>query len=100
MGLRGREGGRGRGRGAGAKCTLTCTGGMHVSPCPPFPSRSLHYFARITAGAFAVVTVLYLATAIGGYVLFGSATKGDVLQNFAGACFTLEGKGTASLSWL
>lgn len=47
--------------------------------------RSIPRFTAIAAGAFAVVVVMYLATAVGGYLLFGSATKGDVLENFAGA---------------
>lgn len=46
--------------------------------------RSLARFTGIVTAAFVVVVALYQATAVGGYLLFGSSTKGDVLQNFAG----------------
>ena len=43
-------------------------------------------FSLATFVGFGLVCVLYLMTAIGGYYLFGSATKGDVLLNFPSKC--------------
>lgn len=48
--------------------------------------RSLRRFGGVLAASFSSVLALYIATAVGGYLLFGSATMGDVLNNFVGAC--------------
>jgi amino acid permease len=61
-------------------------------------NRSLARFTGIVSVAFVVVVALYQATAVGGYLLFGSATKGDVLQNFAGECSTGAGAGKEGAS--
>ena len=67
---------------------------LAVSLCAHYNSARFYYelsnrtigrFAGIASAAFTIVVVLYQATAIGGYYLFGAETKGDVLQNFAGA---------------
>jgi sodium-coupled neutral amino acid transporter 11 len=55
--------------------------------------RSLRRFGGVLAASFGSVLALYIATAVGGYLLFGSATKGDVLSNFAGACAARGGGG-------
>lgn len=47
--------------------------------------RSLARMAAVTTASYAFVYVLYVATAVGGYLLFGSATVGDVLSNFGGS---------------
>lgn len=44
--------------------------------------RTFRKFAGVTAGSFSLVLVIYLAIGISGYLLFGSATQGDILQNF------------------
>lgn len=62
--------------------------------------RTIPRFASIATGAFAVVVVMYQATAVGGYLLFGSATKGDVLENFAGECGVLLRIYRQSSQWI
>lgn len=53
--------------------------------------RSMRRFSLATLVSFGLVCVLYLMTAIGGYYLFGFATKGDVLLNFPSKCVLSHG---------
>jgi amino acid permease len=43
----------------------------------------LRRFGVAVAGAFCAALVIYASGALGGYLLIGAATKGDILENFA-----------------
>ena len=45
--------------------------------------RSLPRYLRTTGGALGVSLLIYLAVGLSGYLAFGSATLGDVLENFS-----------------
>ena len=49
-------------------------------------ARSLPRMAAVTCASYLFVFVLYVLTAVGGYLLFGQDTVGDVLKNFGGRC--------------
>jgi amino acid permease len=46
-------------------------------------ARTLYKFTLIAILAFTLVMILYLFTAISGYLLFGANTDGDILSNFS-----------------
>ena len=47
--------------------------------------RSIAKFARTIAISSSICLLVYGAAALSGYLVFGSATEGDVLENFQGA---------------
>ena len=46
--------------------------------------RSIPRFVTAVAGANVLATLIYIITAVSGYITFGDSTEGDILKNFNG----------------